>query len=90
MTRHPDDTELDPPGGRAAERLREFIEQRYPDGIPFSPLPEDIPEEEADLDAGAEQDTADAGNDAEQGAADIGDDAEQDTKQGEADVGDDL
>ncbi len=34
MTRRPGDTEPDPPGGRAAERLREFINQRFPGGPP--------------------------------------------------------
>jgi hypothetical protein len=34
MPRRPDDTEPDPPGGRAAERLREFVEQRFPGGVP--------------------------------------------------------
>jgi hypothetical protein len=29
MPRRPGDTEPDPPGGRAAERLREFIDQRF-------------------------------------------------------------
>jgi len=31
MPRRTGDQEPEPPGGRAAERLREFIEQRYPD-----------------------------------------------------------
>jgi hypothetical protein len=31
MPRRPGDTEQEPPGGRAAERLREFIDQRFPD-----------------------------------------------------------
>jgi hypothetical protein len=47
------EAEPEPPGGHAAERLREFIDQRYPDGIPYSPLPEDAPEaegEEGDID----------------------------------------
>jgi len=34
MPRGPDDEGPGPPGGRAAERLREFIEQRFPGGIP--------------------------------------------------------
>jgi hypothetical protein len=34
MPRRPDDTKPDPPGGRAAERLREFIDQRFPGGSP--------------------------------------------------------
>ena len=37
MTRRPDDRKSDPPGGRAAERLREFIDQRFPGGMPISP-----------------------------------------------------
>ena len=34
MTRRPDSTEPEPPGGRAAERLRQFIAQRFPGGLP--------------------------------------------------------
>jgi hypothetical protein len=34
MPRRPGDTEPDPPGGRAAERLREFIDQRFPGRSP--------------------------------------------------------
>jgi hypothetical protein len=34
MPRRPGDTEPDPPGGRAAERLREFIDQRFPERSP--------------------------------------------------------
>lgn len=34
MPRRPGDTEQEPPGGRAAERLREFIEQRFPGATP--------------------------------------------------------
>jgi hypothetical protein len=34
MTRRPDRTEAEPPGGRAAERLRQFIAQRFPGGLP--------------------------------------------------------
>ena len=36
MTRRPGDNEPEPPGGRAAERLREFINQRFPGGLPPS------------------------------------------------------
>jgi hypothetical protein len=37
-----DDDEPDPPGGKAAERLREFLEQRFPEGVPpDSSLPEE-------------------------------------------------
>ncbi len=43
MTRRPGDKEPEPPGGRAAERLREFVEQRYPGK---EPLPQEEPEEE--------------------------------------------
>jgi hypothetical protein len=35
--RKPGDPESDVPGGHAAERLREFIDQRFPGGVP-SPL----------------------------------------------------
>ena len=34
MTRRPDDTEDDVPGGHAAERLREFMAERFPGGLP--------------------------------------------------------
>ena len=34
MPLRPGDTEPDPPGGRAAERLREFIDQRFPGRSP--------------------------------------------------------
>ncbi len=36
MTRRPGDTKPEPPGGRAAERRREFLEQRFPGGEPPS------------------------------------------------------
>jgi hypothetical protein len=38
MPRRPGDTGPEPPGGRAAERLREFTEQRFPGETP-DPLP---------------------------------------------------
>ena len=38
MVRRPGDPDPDPPGGRAAERLREFLEGRFPDGE--VPIPE--------------------------------------------------
>ena len=34
MPRRPGDMEPEPPGGRAAERLREFTEQRFPGETP--------------------------------------------------------
>jgi len=34
MPRRPGDTEPEPPGGRAAKRLDEFIDQRFPGGPP--------------------------------------------------------
>ena len=34
MPRGPDDDGPEPPGGRAAERLRQFTEQRFPGGTP--------------------------------------------------------
>jgi hypothetical protein len=60
MTRRPDRTEPEPPGGRAAERLRQFIAQRFPGGLP----PERKPREEA-----ADEDRADE-NGEERDAAD--------------------
>jgi hypothetical protein len=38
VVRRPGDPNPDPPGGRAAERLREFLEGRFPDGE--VPIPE--------------------------------------------------
>ncbi len=35
MTHTPGDDKPEPPGGRAAERLREFIDQRFPGGVPL-------------------------------------------------------
>ena len=52
MTRRPGDTTPDPPGGRAAERLREFIAQRFPGEEPAQ--------------EGAREETADAAPDDEQ------------------------
>jgi hypothetical protein len=40
--RRPDSTEPDPPGGRARERLNEFLGAR---GLPAAPLEEDKEEE---------------------------------------------
>jgi len=34
MLRRPSDTEPEPPGGHAAKRLSEFIDQRFPGGSP--------------------------------------------------------
>jgi len=53
MTRRPGDTSPEPEGGHAAERLREFIEQRYPDEVPE---PETPPAETADRPCDAESD----------------------------------
>jgi len=52
----PGDETPDPPGGRAAERLREFLDQRLPPGA----SPEDLnPEIAGDTpDAGADADVA--------------------------------
>jgi hypothetical protein len=38
VVRRPDDPNPEPPGGRAAERLRDFLQGRFPDDEP--PLPE--------------------------------------------------
>jgi hypothetical protein len=53
MPRRPGDTEPDPPGGRAAERLREFINQRFPGGLPSRESPKEGEEAE---DRSGEQD----------------------------------
>jgi hypothetical protein len=37
MTRRPGDKEPEPEGGRAAERLREFLDQRFLEGGPMPP-----------------------------------------------------
>jgi hypothetical protein len=42
MTRKSDDPPPQSPGGHAAERLREFLEQRFPGG---TPTPESAPEQ---------------------------------------------
>jgi hypothetical protein len=59
MTRRPGDNEPEPSGGRAAERLREFIGQRFPGGLPPSQTAreEDDPvhEGEQDEDRGADE-----------------------------------
>lgn len=45
MTRHPRDPNPDPPGGRAAERLRQFLDERFREGDrptdPSKPTDED-------------------------------------------------
>jgi hypothetical protein len=55
MVKRPEDQMPEPPGGRAAERLREFLRQRYQDGVPpegppDSPpeTPTNVPEEQGD------------------------------------------
>ena len=45
MTRRPDDPKPEPPGGHAAQRLREFLEQRIPQ--PESPQDPDRPDSSA-------------------------------------------
>jgi hypothetical protein len=40
--RQPADGESEPEGGRAAERLREFLEKRLPPGAPVEELNEEI------------------------------------------------
>jgi hypothetical protein len=52
MTRRPGDEAPEPPGGRAEERLREFIGQRFPGGIP---LPEGASEPGRDVNHETEQ-----------------------------------
>ena len=53
MTRKPGDNTPEPPGGRAAERLREFIDQRFPDGVPS---PETRSEQAVDTGSDSAQD----------------------------------
>jgi hypothetical protein len=58
MTKRPDDEMPEAPGGRAAERLREFIDARFPEGErPELPV-DDTPAEDA-LMEGAAEDGAD-------------------------------
>src|SRR5437867_13434199 len=52
MPRRPGETVPEPPGGRAAERLREFIAQRFPGEVPVQ---EGAREEAADADLDTEQ-----------------------------------
>jgi hypothetical protein len=58
MVRGPYDTEeSQSPGGAAAERLREFLEQRFPGGAPpGSPLPPVTPEANGEAERCADQD----------------------------------
>ena len=58
MTRRPGDDTPDPPGGRAAERLREFLDQRFPGEVSLPPgASEEVgpPAEAADADCRTEQ-----------------------------------
>lgn len=57
MTHRPKDDDPAPPGGRAAERLREFIDQRFPgkEPLPEGPLEEPDSEQPADEDNPREQ-----------------------------------
>ena len=60
MTRRPDDNEPEPPGGRAAERLREFIAQRFPRGLrPAESAREEAADADRDIEQGEEHDVAD-------------------------------
>jgi hypothetical protein len=52
MTHRPGDDKPQPSGGRAAERLREFIDQRFPGGVP---LPEETNEPRRDVNYETEQ-----------------------------------
>ena len=57
MTRRPGERDPEPPGGRAAERLREFIEQRFP-GRKGPPEPDPEPEPEPDAERHEERETS--------------------------------
>jgi len=48
MTRRPGDSQHEPPGGRAAERQREFLEQRFGTSSGEKGVDETPPEEEED------------------------------------------
>jgi hypothetical protein len=71
MPRRPDDIEPDPPGGRAAERLREFIEERFPGGLPTPPGMGDTP---VDTNPGTARGEAPSGCTKEPEPPDAGDD----------------
>jgi hypothetical protein len=59
MTKRPDDETPEPPGGRAAERLREFIAARFPEGErPELPV-DDATDEDAPIEGAAEEGAAD-------------------------------
>ena len=60
MTKRPDDETPEPSGGRAAERLREFIDARFPEGE-RPELPGDVTSDEgiADRQAPVDDTTAD-------------------------------
>ena len=73
MTRGPGEEDPEGLGGHAAERFRQFSDQRYPDGIPYSPLPEDPAEEEQESDAGEDREGS-----MEEGEADTGPDPDLD------------
>jgi hypothetical protein len=84
MTRRPGD-KSEPPGGRAAERLREFLELRFPGGVPPDDAPsdeeqgqaEDEPaEEEGSPAEGQEDKEQDGGGDEESSRDQAGDLAE--------------
>jgi hypothetical protein len=59
MTRKPGDHEPEPPGGRAAERLREFLKERFGEGTgppdESSEQPEEPEEDERGKDQPADQ-----------------------------------
>lgn len=52
--KRPGDTTPDPPGGRAAERLRDQMQGRFPEGVPdeSSPLPADEIDNEPEAEDG--------------------------------------
>jgi hypothetical protein len=73
MPRRPGDTEPEPPGGRSAERLKEFLEGRYPPGEEPDeetlPLPAEVLDEESRQETSTEKGPApgsDEGNSTDQ------------------------
>lgn len=63
MPRRPGDTEPEPPGGRAAKRLSEFINRRFPGGSPPREGKEERDRNEKERKQRGESDTEDRGRD---------------------------
>ncbi len=60
-------TSQEPRGDYPAERLRDFIEQRFPEGLPASSLPWDTDQEQPEVEEDSEEAAEDAIGEAERG-----------------------